>query len=307
MPDAIVIEGLSFAYPPLSPSAPARCVLDGLDLRVDTGEWLAVMGASDVGKTTLCLVLAGLAPHLTGGELEGRVVVAGRDTRQHPPPALADTVGLLFQEPETQLFNSTVETEVAWGLENLGLSVSEIRLRVDEMLGLFHLEQVRHRTPGELSGGEKKRLALASVLATQPAVLILDEPMGGLDPVGRREVLTALSELKQARAVTIVMAESDPEAAAAFADRLVVLRHPAPASSQAGSARGQAEGAEPGSRIALEGAPRDLYRQAEELTKLGAAVPQMVQLAEALNERLGTEFDFVTVDEAREALAVHLG
>jgi energy-coupling factor transporter ATP-binding protein EcfA2 len=307
MHDAVVIEGLRFAYPPLNPDAPTRWVLDGLGLRVGTGEWLAVMGASDVGKTTLCLVLAGLAPHLTGGELEGRVVVAGRDTAQHPPPALADTVGLLFQEPETQLFNASVEAEVAWGLENLGLSVSEIRLRVDEMLDLFHLGQVRHRAPGELSGGEKKRLALASVLATQPAVLILDEPMGGLDPVGRREVLTALSELSQDRAVTIVMAESDPEAVATFADRLVVLQHPAPAPTQAEPEQGQAERMEPGGRIALEGVPRDLYRQAGHLIKLGVAVPQMVRVAAALNERLGTEFDFVTVDEAREALAVHLG
>jgi len=260
-------------------------VIDGLDLWVQPGEWLAVMGASDVGKTTLCLLLAGLAPHLTGGRMEGRVTIAGDDTRQHPPPALAGLVGLLFQEPEAQLFNPTVEAEIAWGLENLGLPSDEIARRVGEMLSLFHLEAARHRAPGELSGGEKKRLALASVLAMQPALLILDEPMGGLDPAGREEVLAALSNLRRNNSTTIVMAESDPEAVAAFADRLVVLH------------RG---------RIALEGTPRALFQQVERLSALGVAVPQMAHLAAGLNHRLGTAFDFLTLEEARLALSSSL-
>jgi energy-coupling factor transporter ATP-binding protein EcfA2 len=279
--DAILAENLRFAYPPLSPGIPAPWVIDGLDLRVSPGEWLGVMGASDAGKTTLCLLLAGLAPHLTGGNLQGRVVIAGRDTRDHLPPALADTVGLLFQEPEAQLFSPTVETEVAWGLENLGLPVAEIQARVDEMLALFRLDQARHRAPRQLSGGEKKRLALASVLAMRPALLILDEPMGGLDPVGRSEVLAALSNLRRDRSVTIVMTESDAEAVAVFADRLVVLH----------------EG-----QIALQGTPRTVFCQLERLAALGVAVPQMACVAATLNERLGTVFDFLTVDEAQAAL-----
>jgi energy-coupling factor transporter ATP-binding protein EcfA2 len=195
---------------------------------------------------------------------------------------------LLFQEPEAQLFNPTVEAEVAWGLENLGLPVAEIRARIDEVLALLRLGHARTRTPGELSGGEKKRLALASVLAMHPTLLILDEPMGGLDPVGRGEVLATLSELRDQRSgppVTIVMTESDPEAAAAFADRLVILH----------------EG-----RIALEGPPHALFQQVDRLAALGVAIPQMALLATALSRRLGTSFDFLTVDEAREALAVHL-
>jgi energy-coupling factor transporter ATP-binding protein EcfA2 len=281
MTDAISVEGLRFAYPPLSLDVPAPWVIDGLDLRVRPGEWLGVMGAGDAGKTTLCLLLAGLAPHLTGGNMEGRVVIAGRDTRDHLPPALADTVGLLFQEPEAQLFNPTVETEVAWGLENLGLPVAEIRARVDEMLALFRLDQARHRAPRELSGGEKKRLALASVLAMRPALFILDEPMGGLDPVGRSEVLAALSDLRRDRSVTIVMTESDAEAVAVFADRIVVLHQ---------------------GRIALEGTPSTVFCQLQRLAALGVAVPQMARVAATLNERLGTAFDFLTVDEAQAAL-----
>jgi energy-coupling factor transporter ATP-binding protein EcfA2 len=285
MTNTILLEGLRFAYPPLSPEQLAPWIFDGLNLHVRRGEWLAVMGASDVGKTTLCLLLAGLAPHLTGGTLEGHVAVAGRDPQQVPPPGLADTVGLLFQEPEAQLFNPTVEAEIAWGLENLGLPVPEIRARVDEMLALLRLEHARHRDPSHLSGGEMKRLALASVLAMRPEVLILDEPMGGLDPAGRQEVLTALSRLRQDRSTTIVMTESDPEAVADFADRVLVLHQ---------------------GRIALEGSPRALFRQVDRLAGLGVTVPQMARVAANLNEHLGTSFDFLTVDEAREALAVYL-
>lgn len=290
MTDAIHVEGLRFAFPPLSPGADAPWVIEDLDLRVRRGEWLAVMGANDVGKTTLCLLLADLAPHLTGGNMEGRIVIAGHDIREKPPPALADTVGLLFQEPEAQLFSPTVEAEVAWGLENLGLPVGEIRSRIDHVLALFHLSHARHRPPGGLSGGEKKRLALASVLAMRPSLFILDEPMGGLDPAGRSELLEALSELRRDQSVTIMMTESDPEAVAAFADRLVVLHRPP---SQGG-------------RIVMEGSPRDLFHQMDRLAALGVAVPQMAQVAATLNERLDTAFDFLTVYEAREALAVHL-
>jgi energy-coupling factor transporter ATP-binding protein EcfA2 len=285
MTDAILIEKLRFAYPPLSPGAAAPWVVDGLDLQVRQGEWLAVMGANDAGKTTLCLLLAGLAPHLTGGEMTGRIAVADRDTAEYPPPALADTVGFLFQEPEMQLFNPTVESEVAWGLENLGLPVPEIRARLDEVLTLLRLQHLRRRAPGELSGGEKKRLALASVLAMHPSLLILDEPMGGLDPAGQKEVLDALSRLHRDRSTTILMTESDPEAVAVFADRMIVLD------------QGQ---------IAMEGTPRALFHQPDRLAALGVAVPQMAQVATTLNQRLGTSFDFLSQDEAEQALAVHL-
>jgi energy-coupling factor transporter ATP-binding protein EcfA2 len=300
MTDAILVEGLRFAYQALSPDRPAPWVIDGLDLQIQAGEWVAVMGASDAGKTTLCLLLAGLAPHLTGGTMEGRIVVTGRDTRRHPPPALASTVGLLFQEPEAQLFSATVEAEVAWGLENLGLPVPEIQSRIDEVLALLRLDHARQRSPAELSGGEKKRLALASVLAMRPALLILDEPMGGLDPLGRSQVLAALARLRHQRRdnpITIVMTESDPEAVAAFADRLVILQR----SSTLQTGKSETK------QSALEGPPRDLFHQVERLGAASVDIPQMARLACILNQQLDTTFDFLTVDEAREALAVYIG
>ncbi|MGD8398130.1 MAG: ABC transporter ATP-binding protein [Anaerolineae bacterium] len=283
---AVVIEDLRFAYPPVMHGAPAPWVIDGLNLSVAEGEWVAIMGASDAGKTTLCLLLAGLAPHLTAGQMAGRIVVAGRDTRENPPPALSDVVGVVLQEVEAQLFNATVEAEVAWGLENFGLPPDEIRARVGDILGFFGLARYRARRPAELSGGEKKRLALASVLVMRPRVLILDEPMGGLDPAGRREFLAALADLRrQAQPVTIVMTESDPEAVLAFADRLLVLH---------------------GGRFALGGTPAALFREPEKLAGLGVAVPQLARLAHGLNRRLGTSFEFSTVPEARDALVAYL-
>ena len=144
MTDTILVDGLRFAYPPIDDNTPAPLILENLNLCVRAGEWLAVMGPSDAGKTTLCLLLAGLAPHLTGGTIEGQIIVAGQNTEDCPPPTLAVVVGILFQEPDAQLFNSTVEAEVAWGLENLGLPVPQIQARVDEMLALLHLDLAAH-------------------------------------------------------------------------------------------------------------------------------------------------------------------
>jgi energy-coupling factor transporter ATP-binding protein EcfA2 len=181
------------------------------------------------------------------------------------------------------------------------LPVPEIRARLDKVLVQFQLDHLRQRAPIELSGGEKKRLALASVLAVRPKVLILDEPMGGLDPIGREQVLATLAALRQERSATIIMTESDPEAVAAFADRVVVLHRPLiPGHSP------QAAGAE-GGQIALEGSPRTIFQQADRLATLGVDTPRLARVAATLNQRLSIRFDFLTVGEAREALAVHLG
>ncbi len=283
-PDAkctLQIEELRFCYPPLKPGAPPAWVLDGLSVSADPGEWLSIMGASDSGKTTLCLVASGLAPSLTGGTQEGHVRVAGLDTNTHSPPALAPYAGLVFQDPAAQLFGPTVEAELAWGLENLGTPPAKMQSKIDSALSRFGIEALRRRSPLALSGGERKRVAIASVLVMEPGVLILDEPMGGLDPVGRNKVLAALSHLREERSISILMTESDPEAVASFATRLALL----------------SEG-----RLGIDEPLRAALAQSDRLSAAGVSVPQMAQLAAELRRRTGRDFDFVDTDEALDAL-----
>lgn len=275
------IEELRFCYPPLKPGAPPAWVLDDLSVSADPGEWLSIMGASDSGKTTLCLVASGLAPSLTGGTQGGHVRVAGMDTDTHSPPALAPYAGLVFQDPAAQLFGPTVEAELAWGLENLGTPPAKMQSKIDAALSRFGIEALRRRSPLALSGGERKRVAIASVLVMEPGVLILDEPMGGLDPVGRNQVLAALSQLREERSISILMTESDPEAVASFATRLALL----------------SEG-----RLGLDEPLRAALAQSDRLSAAGVSVPQMAQLAAELRRRTGRDFDFVDTGEALDAL-----
>ncbi len=212
------ITGLRYAYPGLSGWA-----LDGIDLEIRAGEWLALFGANASGKTTLCRALVGLAPHLTGGRFQGQVLIGGKDTRQHPPSDLVGVVGLTFQNPESQLFNPSVETEIVWGLEALGLPRAVIAERLAWALHTFDLDDLRAQSPERLSGGQQRRLALAAVLAMQPSLLVLDAPLGGLDPQGRREVLTTLQQLREQRHITVVVAEADDPAVTWFADRVATL------------------------------------------------------------------------------------
>jgi energy-coupling factor transporter ATP-binding protein EcfA2 len=277
-----MVEGLHYAYPPLTPGGETIPVLKGVDLRVQKGEFLALMGPTGVGKTTLCLTLNGILPHLLGGSFAGKVVVAGMDTRDHGPGQMSRQVGLVFQDPESQLFNMTVEDEMAFGLESLGLSSSEMEERIAWALEVVRLTGLRKRHPLQLSGGQKKRLAIATVLAMRPPVLVLDEPMTGLDPLGRHEVLSVVEQLKREKETTVVMVEQDAEAVMAWADRVVIME------------RG---------RLVLEGSPRQVFAQVEALHDWGLAVPQMSELAHLFNRRQGTTFHFLTEDEGCSALA----
>lgn len=210
MPPAIQAREIHFAYPSQSPDLSAVPLLGDVTLQVDFGAACAVLGASGSGKSTLCYVLAGLAPRYTGGQSAGRLQVAGHDLFAVPPPIGA--VGLLFQDAAAQLFNSTAENEVAWGLEALGLPAHEIGPRVNAALQRFGLLPLRQRSPWMLSGGEQKRLALAAVWALRPRVLVLDEPLGGLDPVGRAEVLATLGLLRDS-GTALVLTTLRPQAA----------------------------------------------------------------------------------------------
>jgi len=206
----LTAEHLCFAYPSPGPGLPTTEALQDISFHLEAGETLAVMGASGSGKSTLCYTLAGLAPRYTGGHISGVVRAAGYDVLAEMPPTGA--VGILFQDAATQLFNSTVEDEVAWGLEALGTPPQRIGSLVEEALTRFGLLEARARPPWMLSGGQQKRLALAAVWAMRPRVLLLDEPLGGLDPQGRAEVLAALAVVQHSGTTTL-LTTFRPEAA----------------------------------------------------------------------------------------------
>jgi energy-coupling factor transport system ATP-binding protein len=209
------VENVSFAYPGAS-----RLALDGLSLTIERGEFVALLGASGSGKSTLLRALAGLVPHFHGGRFSGRVEVAGRDTRVVRPAELAGTVATLFQEPEDQVVLTRVLAEVTFGLENLGTAPAEIVSRALAALAVVGAEHLAERATVELSGGELQRVCLASALALEPELLLLDEPSSQLD----RDAAEALFEHARAHGCAVVVAEQRPELPLAFADRVVFLR-----------------------------------------------------------------------------------
>jgi energy-coupling factor transport system ATP-binding protein len=185
-----------------------------------------LVGPSGVGKSTLLGTVSGLVPHFTGGTLHGRVTVDGRDTRDHRPRELADVVGTVGQDPLAHFVTDTVEDELAYGMESLGLPPATMRRRVEETLDLLGLADLRERPIATLSGGQMQRVAIGSVLTTHPKVLVLDEPTSALDPAAAEEVLAVLQRLVHDLGTTVLMAEHRLERVVQYADRVLLL--PAP-------------------------------------------------------------------------------
>ncbi|MFP3896811.1 MAG: energy-coupling factor ABC transporter ATP-binding protein [Anaerolineales bacterium] len=275
------IDDLHYAYdPPLPGGEPIRA-LCGIDLCVERGEFLSVIGPTGVGKTTLCMALNGLVPQATGGRIRGSVKVLGCDPRHIPVEKLAARVGIVYQDPESQLFCTTVQDEVAFGPENLGIAPQEIQERVEWALNVVKMASYGDRSPNQLSGGEKQRVAIAASLAMMPEVLILDEPAASLDPVGRFQVFEAIEALCRQRRMTIIMVSHDVEHVAQFSDRVAVMW----------------EGC-----IARMGAPEEIFFDRSLRERVGFAIPQVSALAMALNDRYGTGYRFTRLDEAEEIL-----
>ena len=214
---AISYRDVSFAYPD-GPTA-----LAGVDLEVAAGEILLVVGDSGSGKSTLLRAANGLVPHATGGRFGGDVIAFGRSTRSHHPRELADVVGFVSQDPEAQLVVDEVEHDIAFVLENLGMSATTMRRRVEETLDALGIAHLRRRAPTTLSGGERQRVAIAGALAAAPSALVLDEPTSQLDPQGAEDVLAAVARLNADLGTTVLLAEHRLERAAPLADRAVVL------------------------------------------------------------------------------------
>ncbi|MFF6838856.1 ABC transporter ATP-binding protein [Streptomyces tanashiensis] len=201
----------------------AEPTLRNVNLTVPEGELVLLVGPSGVGKSTLLGAVSGLVPHFTGGTLTGRVTVDGRDTRTHPPRELADLVGTVGQDPSAHFVTDTVEDELAYGMESLGLAPGVMRRRVEETLDLLGLAELRDRPIATLSGGQRQRVAIGSVLTPHPKVLVLDEPTSALDPSAAEDVLAVLQRLVHDLGTTVLLAEHRLERVVQYADQVLLL------------------------------------------------------------------------------------
>jgi len=236
--------------------------LTDLNLRVRPGEFIVVLGANGAGKSTLCFLLGGIVPHIYGGRRVGKLSVAGHDPWDEPLYVVAQYCGVLLQDPEVQLFNPSVFTEMAFGPANLKIERSEIIRRIEASIALLHLEGLEKRNPRDLSGGQKQRVALGAVLTMQPRVLVLDEPTSQLDPVGRAEVVEAIHRLKSTGEITIIMTTHETDDILDLADQVVVLD----------------EG-----KIVLSGTPAQVFSQPEVLRAAGVKVPDALDILIQVN------------------------
>src|SRR5947209_4458128 len=214
----IALDAVSYRYPEAD-----RPALSDITTAVDPGEGILLRGPSGSGKSTVLRCLNGLVPHSTGGQFRGRVVVCGLDTRTHPPRELATHVGFVFQHPDAQFVLEDVEAELAFGLENLGLSRPLMRKRVEEVIDQVGINPLRRRRIDTLSGGERQRVAIAAAVAMHPDAPVLDEPTSPLDPQAAEDVLQVVLRAVAELGMTTVIAEHRVERIAPFVDRIWTL------------------------------------------------------------------------------------
>lgn len=276
---SIKIEGLTYVY---NPSSPFETVaLDDINLEIYDGEFVGLIGHTGSGKSTLTQHLNGLLKPTSGKIMIDGVNIADKSVK------MADVrkkVGLVFQYPEHQLFEETVYKDVAFGPSNMGLTEEEIQSRVKEAMELVKLpyEELKDRSPFELSGGQKRRVAIAGVLAMKPKVLILDEPTAGLDPRGRDEILEQIKFLHRQYNNTIILVSHSMEDIAKLVDRIIVMH---------------------GGKIELTGTPREIFKKAEVLEAIGLGVPQITYLMRKLRDlNINIREDILTVEEAKEEI-----
>jgi len=216
----IVFNNVSFTYP-----QSAKKALDGVSFSAIKGEFLAIMGGTDSGKTAFCKLINGVIPLLSGGKLSGSVTIDGICTDKSSVPQLALKVGMVMDDPDTQIFTSSVREEVAFGPENLLLPRDEIEARIEYALAAVGLKGFEDRKPGTLSGGEKQRLVIAAALAMRGNILVLDEPLCRLDPGGALEVMSVLKDIQKKHNITIIMVSHDSALMAQYADRVCILKN----------------------------------------------------------------------------------
>lgn len=278
MKEVLRIEQLTHVYGPGTPFE--KIAVDRVDFSALHGEFIALIGHTGSGKSTLIQHFNGLLRPTAG-----RVLINGEDIYQTKEMTRAArfAVGLVFQYPEYQLFEETVYADVAFGPKNMGLEKAEIDRRVRENCRITGIpEELLEKSPFELSGGQKRRVALAGVFAMEPEVLVLDEPMAGLDPAGCEDVFRFIREYHQKHGTTIIFVTHSMEYAALLAQRIVVMDH---------------------GRILMDGTPQQIFSRSEELLRAGLDVPQVTRVFLELKKR-GVPVDpaVYTVSQAAEAL-----
>ena len=257
---SVTVSNLAFRY-----LSRTEWALNGISTEIYKGEFLGITGPSGAGKTTFCLALDGLIPHVVEGTMRGHVKVHGLDTRTHHVSEMSIFVGMVFQDPRSQLTGSamTAQEEVAFGLQNLGIPRETIKERVADALKVVGLSGLESRSPLELSGGEQQRLSLATVIATRPEIMVLDEPTEMLDPEGTISVMDAVHSIHQKDQKTTILVSNQPETLLRYAERIAVFSR--------------------GAIVSID-SPEEFSRKARFLEKLGVRPSQVSQVASLLDE-----------------------
>ncbi|MGI6371570.1 MAG: energy-coupling factor transporter ATPase [Caldicoprobacterales bacterium] len=276
---SIIIENLTHVYMEGGPFE--STALDGINLEIKDGEFIGLIGHTGSGKSTLVQHLNGLLKPTSGTVRVDDIIVESKSKNLKD---LRRKVGLVFQYPEHQLFEEKVYLDIAFGPKNLGCSDTETELRVREAMELVGLdyESIKDRSPFELSGGQRRRVAIAGVLAMKPKVLILDEPTAGLDPRGRDEILGRVAELHRRYGITIILVSHSMEDVAKLVDRIIVMNK---------------------GKIALDGPPGEVFKYSQRLDDMGLAIPSITRLMKHLRASgMDVPEDVFTVAKAKEAV-----
>lgn len=276
---SIKIENLTHIYMPRTPFE--KKALDDVNLYIEDGEFIALIGHTGSGKSTLIQHLNGLLEPSSGKIIVDNIDITEKGVKLSD---IRKKVGLVFQYPEYQLFEETIEKDIAFGPTNLGLGQEEVLVRVKramEMVGLDY-DKYKDVSPFELSGGQKRRVAIAGVIAMEPKVLILDEPTAGLDPKGREDILVQIKKLHDEYKMTIILVSHSMEDVGKLAKRIVVMNH---------------------GKVALQGEPKDVFKEIDTLEEIGLGVPQVTYLMRELKRRgFNVSDEVFTVEQGKEEL-----
>ncbi len=276
---SIKIENLTHIYMQNGPFE--KKALDNVSLEIDDGDFVALIGHTGSGKSTLIQHMNGLLKATSGHIFVDEVDITKKDVRLTD---IRKKVGLVFQYSEYQLFEETIEKDIAFGPRNLGLSEDEINKRVIKAMNMVGLsyQNFKDKSPFDLSGGQKRRVAIAGVIAMEPKVLILDEPTAGLDPKGRDDILGQIKKLHDDYGMTIILVSHSMEDVAKIAHKVIVMDK---------------------GKVALQGKPQEVFKEVEKLEKIGLAVPQVTYLMRALKEKgFNVSDDAYTIEQAKKEI-----